>query len=253
MIASTAFLYGRSLALNLLAGGFRNDLDALGDRTPHDDRYRRTVEFGKIVRHLVEVPETPLTFEGRYYEVRNLRLTPSIAEGQRPAFLISGSSPAGMEAAREIGATAIRYPEPSEVEETAEHPTDLARGIRVGIIARADAAEAWRVARERFPEERKGQIQHGLAMKVSDSHWHRQLSERPAGGDDESDPYWLHPFQNYQTFCPYLVGSYERVASELARYIDAGYHTIVLDIPPDREELTHTGVVLDRARSVGLA
>jgi len=40
-----------------------------------------------------------------------------------------------------------------------------------------DGAEAWRVAHKRFPEDRKGQLTHQLAMTVSDSSWHHQLSE----------------------------------------------------------------------------
>jgi alkanesulfonate monooxygenase len=35
-------------------------------------------------------------------------------------------------------------------------------------------------------------------------------------------PYWLRSFENYKTFCPYLVGSYSTVAEELARYIALG-------------------------------
>ena len=36
------YLHGRAVDLNMVAGGFRNDLRALGDETPHDDRYDRT-------------------------------------------------------------------------------------------------------------------------------------------------------------------------------------------------------------------
>jgi len=39
------------------------------------------------------------------------------------------------------------------------------------------------------------------------------------------------PFENYKTFCPYLVGSYDRVADEIARYVGVGYRTIILDVP----------------------
>src|SRR5512144_3169600 len=38
-VASLAPLHGRRIWLNMLAGGFRNDLVALGDVTPHDERY----------------------------------------------------------------------------------------------------------------------------------------------------------------------------------------------------------------------
>jgi alkanesulfonate monooxygenase len=68
---------------------------------------------------------------------------------------------------------------------------------------------------------------------------------REAQATPES-PYWLHPFENYKTFCPYLVGTYGRVADEIARYAAAGYRTIILDVPPDREELDHTGRVLEQ-------
>ncbi len=36
LIASIAHLHGRRIALNMVAGGFRNDLIALGDPTEHD-------------------------------------------------------------------------------------------------------------------------------------------------------------------------------------------------------------------------
>jgi alkanesulfonate monooxygenase len=39
--------------------------------------------------------------------------------------------------------------------------------------------------------------------------------------------------------CPYLVGSYDEVADELARYFDAGFRTVILDGPPSLEEMTH--------------
>ena len=50
----------------MLAGGFKNDLLALGDDTPHDERYDRTVEYTKIILGLLE-GEEPVTIEGKYY------------------------------------------------------------------------------------------------------------------------------------------------------------------------------------------
>lgn len=49
MVSSLAFMHGRRLFLNMLAGGFKGDLVALGDKTEHDDRYERTVEYSRIV------------------------------------------------------------------------------------------------------------------------------------------------------------------------------------------------------------
>jgi alkanesulfonate monooxygenase len=244
MVTTLAHLHGRRIYLNMLAGGFKNDLVALGDETPHDERYERTTEFTLIVKELLA--GRPVTVDGRYYRVRNLSLAPPLPGSLAPGILISGSSDAGFAAAMRIGATAIKYPKPAD--EEADAAADVSTGARFGVIARESSEEAWRVAHQRFPEDRKGQIAHNLAMKVSDSQWHRQLSEMARNEDaDEQSPYWLHPFEQYQTFCPYLVGSYARVGAEVARYIDLGFTTFVLDIPPSEDELRHTAVVFEEA------
>jgi alkanesulfonate monooxygenase len=48
MVATLGHLHRRRVALNMLAGGFKNDLVALDDTTPHDERYERTVEYSLI-------------------------------------------------------------------------------------------------------------------------------------------------------------------------------------------------------------
>jgi alkanesulfonate monooxygenase len=246
MVASIAFLHGRRVHLNMVAGGFANDLAALNDPTPHDERYARLVEYTEVIQRLLRSPG-PVTYEGRYYRVANLKLTPQLPPELLPDVLLSGSSEAGIHAARQLGATAVEYPKPA-AEYNGARPADVASsGIRIGIIARSDAAEAWSIARTRFPEDRKGQLTHQLAMKVSDSSWHHQLSELGEAGSRSENPYWLVPFQNYKTFCPYLVGSYDQVADELARYVDAGYRTFILDVPASPEELRHIGVVFEHA------
>jgi alkanesulfonate monooxygenase len=244
MITTLGFLHHRKIYLNMLAGGFKNDLLSLGDETPHDERYERTVEYTLIIRRLLEGAE-PVSSAGKYYRVENLKLTPPLPRELFPGMLISGSSEAGLAAAHAIGATAVKYPKPPDEEDPQNDTIDS--GVRVGIIARENADEAWSVALERFPEDRKGQITHKLAMKVSDSKWHEQLSKLGEKPVSDENPYWLGPFQNYKTFCPYLVGSYERVATDVARYIGAGYKTFILDIPPSEEELEHTAVVFREA------
>jgi alkanesulfonate monooxygenase len=246
MISTYGFLYGRRIYLNLVAGGFKNDLIALNDQTPHDKRYDRLIEYTTIIRRLLTTA-APVTFAGEFYRVENLKLTPALPPELFPGILISGSSEAGLAAAQTLGATAIQYPKPVGEYEQQPLNEDHASGIRVGIISRPDDADAWQIAHARFPTDRKGQLTQQLAMKVSDSVWHKQLSEMSARPTDEKNPYWLVPFQNYKTFCPYLVGSYERVAQELARYIAVGNRTFILDIPPNQEELSHINRVFQQA------
>jgi alkanesulfonate monooxygenase len=242
MITTFGGLYGRRVYLNMVAGGFKNDLTALNDTTPHDKRYDRLVEYTTVVARLLA--GSVVSYEGEFYRVDKLRLTPPLAAELHPGIFISGSSEAGVGAAKTLGAIAVKYPKPPG-EEEAMLDGAVRAGIRVGIITRARAGQAWEVAHARFPEDRRGQLTHHLAMKVSDSAWHQQLSQ--GAPRDEGSPYWLVPFQNYKTMCPYLVGSYDEVAGELGRYIALGYRTFILDIPSSAEELDHTNVAFERA------
>jgi alkanesulfonate monooxygenase len=246
IVATLAFLYRRRVYLNMVAGGFKNDLEAFGDPTPHDERYARLVEYTTIIKLLLATPG-PVTFEGQYYHMTNVKLAPALPPGFMPGVFVSGSSDAGLAAARELGALAVRYPKPVAEYEVTPPPDVALLGIRIGIIAREASADAWSVARARFPEDRKGQITHALAMRVSDSNWHKQLSELGETAAGDGQPYWMVPFENYKTFCPYLVGSYDRVADEIARYVRVGYRTIILDVPAGEDELEHIGIVCERA------
>ncbi len=244
MVSSLAFLHGRRVYLNMVAGGFAYDLKSLKDNTPHDRRYDRLREYTQVIKSLL-LGET-VTFAGEYYSVDNLKLTPPLPPHLFPGIFLSGSSEAGLNCCRALGATAIKYPKAPNEELNALDGLEKA-GIRIGVIARDQEDQAWRVAYERFPEDRKGQLAHQLIMKVSDSVWHKQLAELAQDKAAEKNPYWLVPFQNNKTFCPYLVGSYETVAREIARYIEVGYRSFILDIPPAEEELRHTGIVFERA------
>jgi alkanesulfonate monooxygenase len=84
-------------------------------------------------------------------------------------------------------------------------------------------------------------------MSASDSRWHRQLSRLALDTEARERPYWLRPFQNYSTFCPYLVGDQETVAGELAAYLRRGVDTVILDIPQSREDLELSMSVIDAA------
>ena len=239
MVTSLAHLYGRRVYLNMVAGGFKNDLAALGDTTPHDRRYDRLVEYTTIIRQLLS--GDTVSYTGEFYTIDKLKLAPPLPPELFPGVFISGSSDAGLAAARAIGATAIKYPKPPGEEETS--PLDIPVGVRVGVIAREGEAEAWEVARARFPDDRRGQLTRQLATKVSDSVWHKQLSTMAAA---EESPYWLVPFENYKAMCPYLVGSYARVEREIDLYVGLGYRTFILDIPVSLEDLHHTRRVFPR-------
>jgi len=246
MITTFGYLHHRRVYLNMIAGGFKNDLNALNDPTAHDRRYDRLAEYTQVIKMLLAAGHS-VTYDGEFYQVRQLKLTPALSGELFPGFLMSGSSSAGAAAARATEAISVEYPVPSSQYRAGTLHDGLQRGIRVGIIARATTTHAWDVAHHRFPIDRKGQLMHQLAMKVSDSEWHQLLSDAAKDMIEGESPYWLEPFRNYKTFCPYLVGNYEVVAGEIAQYMRAGCRAVILDIPPDEEELDHIGVVFRQA------
>ncbi len=245
MIATLSLWYRRRVDLNLLAGGFKRDLEAMGDFTPHDERYTRLEDYTRIITGLLEasVEGRGFSLKGKYYVSDNLRLSQQMKPELMPKLLVSGSSEAGQATAKSLGATAISYPLPTKAYE--EENVVQASGLRVGLIARDDDSLAWRHAEERFPPDRRGEIAHQMATKVSDSKWHHTLSEIGEGGP--GNPYWMRPFQSYKTFCPYLVGDYETVSHELARYMNAGFSTFILDVPGSEQELEMVGRLFSMA------
>jgi alkanesulfonate monooxygenase len=243
LVASVALLHGRRVDLNMVAGGFRNDLEALNDSTPHDRRYDRLREYTAIIAALLR-GGPPVTMAGDFYRVTRLALLPELPPALFPTFFVAGSSEAGRATAHALGATSVEYPAPASDYAPAVATGPERRGIRVGIIARDDEDVAWEVARARFPDDRRGRIVHALAVKVSDSNWHHRLSEPD---NPPPRPYWMEPFLSYQTFCPYLVGSYASVGDELRRYVDAGVQTFILDVPRDEDDLGHTALAFEHA------
>jgi len=73
--------------------------------------------------------------------------------------------------------------------------------VRIGIIARGTAQTPGCGVRA-IPGDRKGQIAHELAMKVSDSHWHLQLSEDGERNPVDSERLLDVAFRNYKNLLP---------------------------------------------------
>src|SRR6266478_1115603 len=151
MLASFGHLYGRRVYLNMVAGGFKNDLLALNDTTPHDERYAKLIEYTTIIKLLLS-SQDPVTFHGKFYSVDKLKMSPPLAAELFPGILMSGSSDAGLAAAKTLGAVAVQYPKPAKECQCIVSANGLQAGVRMGIIARESSADAWGVACKRFPE-----------------------------------------------------------------------------------------------------
>lgn len=240
-VASLSFMYNRRIDINWIAGGFQNDLKSLGENTPHDKRYDRLLDYALLVKGLL-TNKGLFSHEGEFYKVENIKMMPSIPEKMIPNELISGTSEAGIATAEKLGATKVKYAKPLSEYEGEEPTTEFNLGVRFGIITRETSEEAWEVANNRFPDDTIGKMAHAMATKASDSKWHEQLTNIE---EVDRDVYWLKPFKTYKTFCPYLVGSHQEVAEELAGYVKLGHTSIILDIMTDEEDFSNCRKVFE--------
>ena len=246
MVACLSTLYNRPVHINYVSGGHPRDLETFCDTSEHDERYERLFEYAQIVSVLLK-EKRPCTFSGRFYRVKNLQLRfGPLPPHLMPMLMTSGSSPAGVAAARKIGARAIRYLSPSD--DKTPLPDGIPCGTRLALVVRESSAQAWEVARRRFPvdpvraEVRKHHVQ------MSDSVWVKELAkEYPVR---EGHPYWLQPYQQGHISSPVLVGSYEEVATELARYIMLGLRTFLFENPLDDQEAAGIEHVFTRAKQL---
>jgi len=239
MISSMAALYNRQIYLNLVTGTAISDLHSLGDQLSHAERYARLGEFIGVVRHLLG-SSRPLSLDGKFYKVANLQLRPRFAGNGVPEFVIAGQSDAARRLAREMGCVAMQMLPVDLDEGLGQVP-----GVNLGILTRADRQQAWDAAHRLFPHDAENQSIHEYTMANTDSVWKRRLDALGNDRDLRANGYWLGPFKGGQADCPYLVGSYEDVATTLRGFVARKIDTIILDVIPDEEELRHIGNTLE--------
>ncbi|NTG39379.1 LLM class flavin-dependent oxidoreductase [Agrobacterium rhizogenes] len=246
LMCSLSLLYERAIHLNFISGGFPRDLETLCDAYNHDERYGRVIEYGKIISRLLS-DGRPLTFRGKYYSVDGLQLplANSLPSHCASLFTISGSSAAGLEAAKQLGARAIQYLRPFEEYNGEILRKDLQYGTRIGIIARSSSEDAWAAATKLYPANSIGEEVRRYFTRVSDSIWVKKLGKEislPPG-----HPYWLGPYKTNQAACPFLVGKREDVARELAGYMKLGLRTFLVEQVESEIDAEEIRIVFDLA------
>ena len=245
-VSSLAHLYGRRVDLNFVSGGFSRDLAVQGDVLPHDARYDRLTEYVTIVRMLLSGGLA--NYAGKYYNVRRARLTAPVPDDLVPTAYVSGSSAASLQAGETLGIGQLSFPLlPGDFASPEVRKNKFGSGISIGIIARDDSSEAWRIARERFPADQEGAERMKLLLSASVSSWQPQLAGLPIADEAEGEAYWIVPFRYHHTFCPYLVGSHDEVAKAVTTYLHGGIRTFVIDIPAEPDDLHHARFAIERA------
>ncbi|WP_051707207.1 MULTISPECIES: LLM class flavin-dependent oxidoreductase [unclassified Streptomyces] len=251
LIHTLSTLHRRRVDINLITGATEADLAQLGEGLGHDERYARAEEFCDVLMALLSTDKA-LDHDGRFYRYASLRTHSFLEPEHRPRVFVAGSSSAGVRAAAAVADVAVTHPEPVArfAETLAERGPARARpAIRVGLIARATDEEAWAVARARYPEDRRSRAMT-LMRTHARSDWSRRLARLATATEDGTydEVYWTGAYRANRDSMPLLVGSHQRVADYLERYVATGVSTVLLGALATEEDFQHAVAVLSRVR-----
>jgi alkanesulfonate monooxygenase len=238
------------IMLNVVTGGQAEEQARFGDFLPHDERYARTGEFLAVVRGAWS--GTPFDFDGDHYQVKGATV---LAPPEPPVDVyFGGSSPAaGPVAARYVDVYLTWGEPPEQVAEKLAWIRELAAaegrairfGIRLHVITRDTAAEAWAEADKLLsyldPEEVK-HAQEVLAKSESVGQQRmRELHENFRGSGSASDleiypSLWAGVGLVRGGAGTALVGSHSQVADLIEEYAALGIEEFILSGYPHLEE-----------------
>ena len=233
------------LLLNVVTGGDSAEQRALGDHLDKDARYERTAEFLSIVRELWRGAEVDL--DGRQLSVSGAQLEQLPAP--TPPIYFGGSSPAALDVAARYVEVYLSWGEPPSLLRdkldvvsalASEQGRRLRLGIRLHVVCRDSAAEAWREAErllDGIPAETIELVQARLARSESEGQRRMISLHNGSASDLEVAPnLWAGVGLARGGAGTALVGSHEEVAERIQEYAALGISEFVLSGYPHLEE-----------------
>jgi alkanesulfonate monooxygenase len=233
------------LLLNVVTGGESHEQRAYGDHLGKDARYERTGEFLEIVRALWQ--GATVDFEGTHLKVDQARLTQ--VPDPVPEIYFGGSSAAAGEVAARHSDVYLTWGEPpTQVAEKIAWIRALADragrtvrfGIRLHVITRDSAAQAWAEAQrflDGFSPETIRAVQAGLDRSESEGQRRmRALHNGTGDGLEVSPNLWAGIGLVRGGAGTALVGSHTEVAERIVEYHRLGIDEFILSGHPHVEE-----------------
>jgi len=237
------------LLLNIVTGGDDVEQQRFGDHLDKTARYRRAAEFLRIVRELWQ--GRAVDFAGEHYDIRGARIIPAPVW---PDIYLGGSSAPALRVAAEHADVYLTWGEPpGAVAEKLDRVRDLARaagrelrfGIRLRVITRDTAAEAWAQAQRLLDGLDPAAIERAQAVqRASGSEGQRRMAALHGGRTDalEVAPnLWAGIGLVRGGAGTALVGSHEEVADRIAEYYHLGIGEFILSGYPHLEEAYQVG------------
>ena len=238
--------------INVVTGGFPQELAADGDFLEHDARYERTQEFMQVVRK-AWTEERRWDHQGKYFRVEGGNVLPRPYTKPHPPFYFGGASEAARRVAAEEADVYLLWGEPVEMvrerladmrERAAAAGRTLRFGMRIHVVVRETDEEA-RAAAEALvaaiPENFQSMMERHHAKGDSEGE-RRQRQLVGASEDGWITPHlWAGIGKARLGVGTALVGSGESVARCLQEYVDLGIDTFILSGYPHLEEAQRFG------------
>jgi alkanesulfonate monooxygenase len=238
------------LLLNVVTGGERTEQRRFGDHLPHDERYARTGEFLDVIRGAWS--GSPYDFVGDYYQVGGATVM-SPPEPIPQVYFGGSSAAAGPVAAKYVDVYLTWGETPDKVAEKItwmrrladEAGRTLRFGIRLHVISRDTAADAWAEAGRMLDSIEPGEIAAAQqALARSESVGQGRMRELHAGyraGGAAAD---LEIYPNLWAGVGLvrggagtaLVGSHQQVADRIEEYAALGIEEFIFSGYPHLEE-----------------
>ena len=233
--------------VNVVSGGDPVELAGDGIFLSHDQRYSHAAEFLTVFRRLLD-GET-VDFAGEHIRVEGARLLFPTVQKRLPIWF-GGSSDAGLDVAGEHADVYLTWGEPpAEVAEkidaaqkrAAKHGRKLKFGLRIHIIVRETAREAWDAADRliaHLSDDAIAAAQRKFTLE-SDSVGQKRMSALHGGRRDRleiSPNLWAGVGLVRRGAGTALVGDPETVAARLREYQALGVDTVIASGYPHLEE-----------------
>jgi alkanesulfonate monooxygenase len=243
-------LSGGRLLLNVVTGGEDHEQRMYGDFLDKDARYARCGEFLHVMRALWTGER--VDYAGAHYRVENAVLAQ--IPDPLPKIYFGGSSPAALDVAAEHVDVYLTWGEPpaavgekiGRLRELADRRgRELTYGIRLHVIARDTAEEAWAEADRLLAgisEEQIRTIQAGL--RRSESEGQRRMLALNGGTRDGLEIHpnlWAGVGLVRGGAGTALVGSHGQIADLIEQYAAVGITEFVLSGYPHLEEAYRVG------------
>jgi alkanesulfonate monooxygenase len=249
MAATYQRVSGGRLLLNVVTGGDDVEQQRFGDHLSKQDRYERAGEFLHLVRELWR--GEPVTFTGRHYDVREAQIIPAPLW---PQIYLGGSSEPALDVAARYADVYLTWGEPPQavaekidaVRRRAKAAgRELRFGIRLHVITRDTAAQAWDQAQQLLDGLDAAAIGRAQAIQLaSQSEGQRRMTALHGGRTDSlevSPNLWAGVGLVRGGAGTALVGSHDEVAERIAEYHELGIDEFILSGYPHLEEVYQAG------------